>query len=151
MFIERVTAEGQWLGTVKRLEIAAGELRKAKRLSYKVIDRLSTYSPQWHSVEGNFSKREYDLGQRDGHNLQKLKIESVTVQQSRKGVKATIGPVRVVVSLVKHPHFQFLNVDVDGLNELSAFYEIGGILGLDSHAEATHADVSQCKSKASLL
>lgn len=151
MFIDKVTITGKWLGMQKRLAIAAGKLGSREPLAFQ----LGYEKRAWRTYESSTRDGQYKYEFETGGDMPHLYLAATTVDAGAKGernaFKATIGPINITVSLVQHPHFQFLNLDADGLHELSAVMKIGGILGLDPHADALNPDTQGCKSKSAQL
>lgn len=142
MFIESLSATGQWLGNQKEVVFQAGSLRDPRPLGFKINGPTSKLYTHSESLKDKIYF-EFETGGSSPH----IKIIPVSLENGRAAFRATVGPLTVQVSLVKHPHFQFMNVDVEGLHELSLVMDIGGILGADGHADALKIDAAGCKNK----
>lgn len=138
-FIEQVSAIGTWLGQGNEITIDSGTLRDMTPLRLKLGN-----ANQWIDWE-----KVHHVLNADATEIPTTTISSSRDEEKHPTIHVTfdIGgqeDISIQVSLYQHKHFSFLNLSVDGLESYET--EVGGILGMDSHALAATPDV-ECEYK----
>jgi hypothetical protein len=138
-FIEQVSAFGTWLGQGNEITIDSGTLRDMTPLRLKLGN-----SNQWTDWE-----EVHHVLNADASEIPKTTISSSRDEEKHPTIRVAFAiggqeDISILVSLYQHKHFSFLNLSVDGLESYEA--EVGGILGMDSHALAATPDV-ECEYK----